>query len=70
MSLLDDSETPEFVNVLDFLDYWGIDREKAFHIVLHLLLTQSFADPNDVRTAAAELGSPIPFVHPGDGRMH
>jgi hypothetical protein len=70
MNLFDEPEEREFVNVLDFLTHWGIDREQAFHIVLHILLTQSYADPADVRAAAADFGTPIPYVHPGDGRMH
>jgi hypothetical protein len=72
MSLLNDmdEQEPEPVNVLDYFEAFGLSRQEAFSIVLHLLLTRTHVYPSEAREAAAELGIHIPFVHPGDGRMH
>jgi hypothetical protein len=70
MSLLDDQDGPEPVNVLEYLEAFGLSKEQAFNIVLHLVLTRTYVFPAEAREAASELGIDIPYVHPGDGRMH
>jgi hypothetical protein len=71
MGLLDhDEEDPEPVNVLEYLEALGMTHQQAFSIILHLLLTRTQVYPFEAREAAAEIGIDIPFVHPGDGRMH
>ncbi len=68
--VLDDKEDPEPVNVLDYFEAFGMPRQEAFNIVLHLLLTRTYVFPQEAREAAAELGIQLPFVHSGDGRLH
>lgn len=68
--ILDDQDEPTPVNVLDFLEAFGLSRTEAFNIVLHMLLTRTYVFPAEAREAAAELGIQLPYVHPGDSRMH
>lgn len=68
--MIDDDLDPEPVNVLEFLEGFGLSRNDACNVILHLVLTRTYVFPTDAREAAAELGFHIPFVHPGDGRMH
>jgi hypothetical protein len=70
MSLLDNDEGPEPVNALEYLQTFGVDQQQAYQILLHLLFTRSWVMPSDVRECAAELGINLPYVHPGDTRMH
>jgi hypothetical protein len=68
--MLGDEKEPEPVNVLDFFETFGMTRAEAINVVLHLLLTRTYVYPSEAREAAAELGIQLPFVHPGDDRMH
>ena len=70
MSLFDEPQEEEAVNALEYFQALGLTPEQAVGIVLHMLLTQSYVLEGDARRAAADLGIPIPYVHPGDGRMH
>jgi hypothetical protein len=71
MSLLMDNEDPTLpVNVLDFFRANGLAENVAISIVIHMLLTRTYAVESDARAAAQECGHPIPFVFPGNGRTH
>lgn len=70
MTLWFDREDPEPVNALEYLCGFGISEPQAISIILHLLLTRTYVIASEAREAAAELGVEIPYVHPGDSRMH
>ena len=70
MSLFDNDEEPEPVNALEYLTAFGVSSADAYQILLHLIFTKSYVMPSDVRQSAAELGINLPYVHPGDSRMH
>ena len=71
MGLLDDDEMdPQIVNVLEFYRSYGISDQAAFQLVLHILLTRTYAVEADAREAAHELGIDIPFIFPSNGTLH
>lgn len=70
MPLDDDEPEISFVNVLDYYKAHGIGEAAAIAIVLHLVLSRSYAAVSDAREAALELGYELPYVMPSDGRIH
>lgn len=67
---LNEDEKDKPVNVLDFFREHGLDDRVAFQLVLHMLLTRSYAYQDEAREVALELGVDIPFVFPGNGVTH
>ncbi len=70
MSLLDQEDEPDIVNVLSFYRDHGLTDAQAMQVLLHLLFTRTYAIATDAREAATELGYDIPYVLPGDGKTH
>ena len=71
MGILDsDDAEPEIVNILSFYKEHGLSDTQAMQLVLHVLLTRTYAIATDAREAALELGFDIPYVLPGDGKTH
>ena len=70
MSLFSDDTEPEIVNIYDFYRSHGLSDHAAVQVVLHMLLTRTFAQESDARECARELGYNIPYVFPSSGTMH
>ena len=71
MGLLDEhDDDPQIVNIFDFYKLHGLADQTVYQLVLHCLLTRSFALEADARAAALELGIVIPYVFPDNGQMH
>jgi hypothetical protein len=58
------------VNAMDYFQSFGLSETEVFNVLLHLLFTRTYVMASDAREAAAELGIQLPYVHPGDDRMH
>ena len=71
MSLEDFGDAEQrVVNIYDYYRAHGLSDNQAIHLVLHLLLTRTYAAEADAREAALELNIEIPFVFEDNGLMH
>lgn len=61
---------PEIINIFDFYKAHGLSDFVATQLVLHLLLTRTYGFEADARDCALELNIELPFVFPGDGKIH
>lgn len=63
-------DDPQIVNIFEFGRAHGLSDQAAMQLVLHMLITRTYAVEADAREAASELGIFIPFVFPDNGTLH
>lgn len=70
MLIDDDDVSPQIVNVYEFFKSFGMSEHATYQIILHMLLTRTYAVESDARECADELGFKIPYIIPGNGVTH
>ena len=71
MSLEDfEDGDPRVVNIYEFYRSHGISDHEAIHLVLHMLLTRTYAAESDAREVASEFQIDIPYVFADNGKLH